>query len=320
MTLLQQSWENRLLGWAEEALNTASLRAELDVDSPLLAAAYVHCEAVTKHHSKTFFIASGLLPEDQRHSTRALYAFCRVTDDIIDRPAENTDRAANLEQWRDMVMSETPPQNDLVALAWADTQQRFSIPRGYSDQLIRGVSRDLGKTRYENFESLAEYSYGVASTVGLMAMHIIGFGGEGALPFAVKLGVALQITNILRDVAEDWRGGRLYLPQDELAAFGLTEEDIARGEVTPRWRNFMRFQIERNRQLYAESMPGIALLNRRGRFSIGAAAELYRAILTDIEHRDYDVFSRRARVPVAGKMARLPGIWWRSRTVTPTRV
>jgi phytoene synthase len=211
-------------------------------------------------------------------------------------------------------MSETPPQDDLVALAWADTQLRFNIPRGYSQQLIRGVSRDLGKTRYGRFDELAEYSYGVASTVGLMAMHIIGFGGEGALPFAVKLGVALQITNILRDVGEDWRAGRLYLPQDELSAFGITEADIERGQVTPEWRAFMRFQIERNRQLYAESIPGIAMLERRGRFSIGAAGELYRAILTDIEQHDYDVFSRRAHVPLAGKVARLPGIWWRSRT------
>jgi phytoene synthase len=314
MTVMRQTWETQLLSWAEEGLNTASLQAVLDVDSTLIDAAYVHCEAVTKHHSKTFFIASGLLPEDQRRGARALYAFCRVTDDIVDRTDATTDRAVKLEAWRKIVMSETPPQDDLVALAWADTQLRFNIPRGYSQQLIRGVSRDLGKNRYERFDELAEYSYGVASTVGLMAMHIIGFGGEGALPYAVKLGVALQITNILRDVGEDWRAGRLYLPQDELETFGITEADIDRGQVTPEWRAFMRFQIERNRQLYAESIPGIAMLERRGRFSIGAAGELYRAILTDIEQHDYDVFSRRAHVPLAGKVARLPGIWWRSRT------
>jgi phytoene synthase len=157
---------------------------------------------------------------------------------------------------------------------------------------------------------LAAYAYGVASTVGLMSMHIIGFAGVEAIPYAVKLGVALQMTNILRDVGEDWRAGRVYLPQEELAAFGLSEADLAAGRVTARWRAMMRYQIERNRQLYAEAWPGIALLDGDGRFAIGAAAGLYRAILDDIITRDYDVFNQRAYVRGPAKLGLLPGLWW----------
>jgi len=202
-----------------------------------------------------------------------------------------------------------------VALAWTHTRIGYGIPLGYAEQLIKGVARDLTTTRYATFDDVTEYCYGVAATVGLMVMYIIGFSGPEAIPYAVKLGVALQLTNILRDVGEDWGVGRLYLPQDELSAFNLTEEDINAGHVDHRWTDFMRFQIERNRRLYSEALPGIALLDPDGRFAISAAAELYRAILEDIEAHDADVFGRRAYVSKWGKLRRLPGIWWRSKNL-----
>ena len=190
---------------------------------------------------------------------------------------------------------------------------RYHIPLRYAEQLIDGVGRDLQQQRYSTFEDVARYAYGVASTVGLMSMHITGFAGEQAIPYAVKLGIALQITNILRDVGEDWRSGRLYLPMDEMTAYGLTEADLDRGQVDDRWRAFLRFQIERNRRLYAQARPGIALLSKDGRFAVAAASELYRGILVDIEAHDYDVFNRRAHVSAWGKLRRLPGICWRNR-------
>jgi phytoene synthase len=201
----------------------------------------------------------------------------------------------------------------MVAVAWNDACARYQIPVAYAQQLIHGVAQDLHQTRYATFSDLADYAYGVASTVGLMSMHIIGFRSQEAVRYAVKLGVALQLTNILRDVAEDWGRGRLYLPQDELAAFGLTEDDIEKGVVTDRWRTFMKFQIDRTRQLYDEAWPGIALLEPEGRFAIAAAADLYRLILEDIEKHDYDVFSRRAYVSQWGKLRRLPALWWQTR-------
>ena len=143
-----------------------------------------------------------------------------------------------------------------------------------------------------------------------MSMHIIGFSGPDAIRYAVKLGVALQLTNILRDVAEDYRLGRVYLPQKELAAYGLSESDLAAGVVDDRWRAFMQFQIRRNRQLYAEAWPGIALLKPDGRLAIAAADRFYGAILDDIERHDYNVFDRRAYVTGWSKAKMLPGIWW----------
>lgn len=309
-----QPWEVRLLVSAQEALETHGTNEHVRADDRVLEAAYRYCEQLTRHHSRTFYVASGLLPVEKRRAARALYAFCRVTDDIVDDARRTTDeRIAAIDRWQHDVMSPDTRQESPVILAWRDTQARFNIPRGYAQQLIEGCRRDIDQTRYQTFDDLAEYSYGVASTVGLMAMHIIGFASDDAIPYAVKLGVALQVTNILRDVGEDWRNGRVYLPQDEMSAFGLSDEDIRRGSVDERWRDFMQFQIERNRTLYAESQPGIGLLKSDGRFAIAAAADLYQAILSDIERHDFDVFNRRAHIGALGKLSRLPGIWLRSR-------
>lgn len=311
------AWEATLLDWAHSALDAhqpSIIVDDTDAD-PVLQAAYATCDMLTADNSRTFFLASGLLPAHKRDATRALYAFCRITDDIIDEPAQDAARAENLAAWRALLQEAHPSADNAVALAWADARHRFNIPAGYAEQLIDGVARDLTQSRYASFDDLATYAYGVASTVGLMAMHIIGYAGDAALPYAVKLGVALQVTNILRDVGEDWRSGRLYLPLDEMAAFGVDENMIADAAFTDlRWQAFMRFQIDRNRRLYHEALPGIALLNAEGRFAIAAAAQLYRAILGDIEAHQYDVFSRRAHIGKVGKAARLPLIWWTSRT------
>jgi phytoene synthase len=304
------SWEHKLLDWAHEGLEIQIPHDLRVADEATLAAAYATCEQVTRQHSRTFSLASGLLPPDKRRAARALYAFCRTSDDLIDKVKDAN--LAKLEAWRCCALS-LPPGDDPIALAWADARLRYRIPVRYAEQLIAGVARDVTVHRYGSFDDLAGYCYGVASTVGLMAMHIIGYAGKDAIPYAVKLGVALQLTNILRDVGEDWRAGRLYLPQDELAAHGLAEDDIASSVVDDRWRAFMRFQIDRTRKLYAEAVPGIVLLDPDGRFAIGAAAGLYRGILDDIEAHNYDVFNRRAHVSTAGKLVKLPGIWWGSR-------
>lgn len=307
---LSQSWEQRLLVWAQQARETTPQLTAHEANNERLSRSYAHCGLLTRHHSRTFSLATSLLPEAKRDASRALYAFCRICDDIVDRP--NGDPANVLEMWRYRV--QTPhPTDDGVLIAWADAREKFHIPAGYIDQLIDGVKRDLTQNRYNTFGELAEYAYGVASTVGLMAMHIIGYTSEEAVPYAVRLGVALQMTNVLRDVGDDWRAGRLYLPQEELTEFGLTEAHIANGIVDDRWRRFMRFQIERNRALYRDSWRGISMLNTDGRFAIAAAGRLYEAILTDIERNDYNVFSRRAFVGTRGKLARLPRIWWSSR-------
>ena len=307
-----QTWERNLLSLAYEAHRSTSAPSIRSIaDTRLLARAYAQCDSIAATYSRSFYLATSLLPADKRRAIRALYAFCRVADNIVDCP--DGDPKRSLAAWRRKALGSEPAGDDLVAIAWGDTRRQYRIPQRYAEQLIEGVARDLNQNRYRTFEDMAAYAYGVASTVGLMSMHIIGFSGAEAIPHAIKLGVALQVTNILRDVAEDWRMGRVYLPSEELAAYGLAENDIAAGRVDERWRAFMRFQIERNRRLYAEAWPGIAMLNQDGRLAVAAAGELYRGILDDIEAHDYDMFRRRAHVSGWGKLSKLPGIWWRNR-------
>jgi phytoene synthase len=248
-----QTWEPKLLSMAYEARpNVRPVQSEPVVDRARLQQAYRSCRDLTARHSRTFYLASSLLPRPKQQAVRALYAVCRVTDDLVDEANGEAEEA--LAAWHHRILA--PPRSEEenpVAIAWADTQQRYGIPRRYIEQLFDGVESDLQPTRYATFADLTIYAYKVASTVGLMSMHIIGFSGQEAIPYAVKLGVALQITNILRDIGEDWRAGRLYLPTTELESFGLAEADLAAGQVDARWRAFMHFQIERNRQLYQEA-------------------------------------------------------------------
>ncbi len=305
------NWENQLIALAGN-LPHPSTRPLFSywAGDAALKKAYRHAEVVTAEHSKSFHFASSLLPEEKRSAVRALYAFCRTVDDIVDESSDD-ERESRLEYWRDMINQGSFLDGDLVAAAWADTLTRYHIPRHYALQLIDGVKRDLTQSRYQTFDELATYCYGVASTVGLMSMYIVGFKTNEAIPYAIKLGVALQMTNILRDVGEDYRNGRLYLPREELAFHGIREQDIAEGRRTDTWRQFMKFQIERTRQLYEDSWAGVKLLEREGQLAIGAASIFYQGILEQIEKNDYDVFSRRTSLSTIDKVSRIPSLWWR---------
>jgi phytoene synthase len=308
----QANWESQLIALAG-AVPHPSTRPFFSywAGDANLAKAYKKAAEITQSHSKSFYAASGLLPEEKRSAARALYAFCRTVDDIVDEVESKKDQDFELDYWRNIVETASPSTDDLVAAAWADTLTRYHIPRHYALQLIDGVARDMYQTRYQTFDDLATYCYGVASTVGLMSMYIVGFKNNDAIPYAIKLGVALQMTNILRDVGEDYRNGRLYLPREELVFHGIQESDIAEGKVTNNWRQFMRFQIDRTRQLYEESWQGVKMLEREGQFAIGAASVFYQGILDDIEKHDYDVFSRRASLSTAGKLSKIPSLWWK---------
>jgi phytoene synthase len=298
---------DELIGSAVAALDQHPDSAGVAVSAEDFSRAAEACRLVTARNSRTFYLASALLPPEKRCAIRCLYAFCRTTDDIVDLP--DHDPRQELRQWEERALKRDPEHTDDVLLAWHVVRSRYGIPDLFARHLIRAVSEDISRSRYGTFDELARYCYGVASTVGLMSMCVIGYAGAQAVPYAVNLGLALQLTNILRDVGEDWRSGRLYLPTEDLERFGVTEEQIAQGVVDGRWRDLMRFEIARNRALYAEAWPGIAQLHPDGRFAIAAAARLYGAILEDIERRDYQVFTRRAHVSSAAKLARLPGIW-----------
>lgn len=306
---VQANWENQLLALAGNIPHPQKRPFfSYWAGDASLRMAYRQAEKITADHSKSFHFASGLLPEEKRAAVRALYAFCRIVDDIVDESADS-ERESQLDYWRGMIEHGSFSNDDLVAVAWADTLTRYHIPRHYALQLIDGVNRDLTQSRYQTFEELATYCYGVASTVGLMSMYIVGFKSSDAVPYAIKLGVALQMTNILRDIGEDYQNGRLYLPREELAFYGIREQDIAEGRITNQWRQFMKFQIERTRHLYEDSWAGVKLLEREGQLAIGAASVFYQGILDDIEKHDYNVFTRRSNLSAVGKLSRIPALW-----------
>lgn len=312
---VQANWETQLLSLAGQ-IPHPSTRPFFSywAGDVALRKAYKQAEKMTAAHSKSFYFASALLPEEKRSAVRALYAFCRTVDDIVDE-SPNPDYDPRLDYWRSMVETASFADDDLVAAAWADTLARYHIPRHYALQLIDGVARDLIQNRYQTFNDLATYCYAVASTVGLMSMHIVGFRTNEAVPYAIKLGVALQMTNILRDVGEDYQNGRLYLPREELAFYGIRESDIAEGRITDNWRQFMKFQIDRTRQLYDESWTGVKMLEREGQLAIGAASVFYQGILDEIEKSDYNVFDRRASLSTLAKASRVPALWLKVRSL-----
>jgi phytoene synthase len=177
------------------------------------------------------------------------------------------------------------------------------------DELLAGVAMDLTINRYETFADLWLYCYRVASVVGLLVMGITGYT-PGAEPYAIKLGVALQLTNILRDVGEDARRGRVYLPEEDLEHFGLKADDILAGVYDERFQAMMRFQVARAHQLYDESWPGIGLLPPESRFAVAAAGKVYRGILDSLAANEYDAYTRRAYLKLRQKLVQLPMLWW----------
>lgn len=275
-----------------------------------LTDAYIYCEEITGHHSKSFYFASSFLPEEKRQAIRALYAFCRYSDDIVDEPER--DLGYSFEKWA-TIAHDNRSVNHPVLIAWSDTYQRYELPTQIVDDLLAGLRMDLSISRYATFDELWLYCYRVASTVGLLSMHIIGYE-PGADEYAIKLGVALQLTNILRDVGEDARRGRIYLPLDELADFGLSEQDILHGRLDEQYQAFIQYQINRAERFYQEAQPGIAMLHRTGRLAVAAAAEIYRGILPVIQANNYDNHNQRAFVPNWKKILMLPRIWLKVRS------
>jgi len=269
----------------------------------------VETEKVIRQHSKTFFFATSLLPGQSRHAIRALYAFCRTTDDLVDRQGACL---ADLEAWRACVNLPFEDQENPALKAWAAARQQYGVNRRYEQELINGVGMDLQRHTYRTWAELENYCYHVASTVGLLSIPIVGLAPgatfEQTVPYATQLGIALQLTNILRDVGEDLQHERIYLPVEDLQRFSLTIEDIRRRVMDARFTSLMRFEIQRARQLYQQSLPGIALLHATVRPAVGAAALLYQAILDEIEEMDYQVFERRAHTSGWKKLSMLPGI------------
>lgn len=246
----------------------------------------------TARGSKSFYFATRFFPREVAEAAYAVYWFCRTTDDMVDE----SDAPPDLDAWRRRLEAALQGgAGDEVLDTFAAAVHRFSIPSRYAFDLIDGVEMDLARAEYKDFEQLRLYCYRVASTVGLMMMHVIGFSGAPHAE-AIHMGIAMQLTNILRDVGEDLRRGRVYLPQDELERFGVSRADLATGRRTESFRRLMEFQIARARRFYGLGRAGLPFLHPRGRFAVDLASRIYARILNRIEASGYDVFARRAVV------------------------
>jgi phytoene synthase len=262
------------------------------------------CGEISRSHGRTFFIASHCLPPERRKAVHAVYAWCRIADDIADHAPDPALAAAELDAWEREIDAPTHP----VAIAFAVARARYGIPVQPARDLIAGIRTDLATVRFAAWDDLSLYCYRVAGTVGLMVAPILGCTDEDALPHAVDLGRAMQLTNILRDVAEDGRNGRLYLPIEDLAAFGCDPEATIAGIPTGRFPDLIAYEINRARALYRSAEEGYAALSPSGRLTAMAGANLYGAILTRIEEMNCDVFAGRARVSGRRKLRAVPGI------------
>ncbi len=274
-----------------------------------LGAAYAACREITRTASKTFYLASLFLAAEKRRAVWAVYAFCRTADDVVDTNAPAGERLARLDELeRKLIAATRGLATEPFFIAYADAAANYGIPLEPALALLRGARTDITIRRYGTYDELCEYCYLVASTVGLLVSPILGYGSDDALPFGITLGRAMQLTNILRDVGEDARMGRVYLPTEDLERFGYAESEIFDGVLDERFIALMKFQIARVRDLYTEAEPGIAMLSTESRYTVRLALSLYRRILRAIELNGYDVFGRRAYVPLQTKIVTALGV------------
>jgi phytoene synthase len=290
---------------------------------PQVDSAYEYCREVSWKHAKTFYFATHFLPAPKRRAVHAVYALCRYVDDIVDHCEDKLSRKSLtkdkiillINKWRTDIESCYAGAliDHPIMIAWHDTLKKYHIPKNLPLELIDGVCMDLKQNRYETFDDLYTYCYKVASVVGLMTSEIFGYTSEESLKHAVELGIAMQLTNILRDVGEDAQKGRIYLPLEDLKKFNLTEADVLNCVISENFINLMKFEIERARHYYNESEKGIAMLTQDSRLAVKVSHDNYSRILQRIEEINYDVFKQRAFVSNTKKIALLPYMWLKVR-------
>jgi len=287
-------------GEADDATDDAAETAAGEALTPVtttLADSYAYCERLARREAGNFYHAFRLLPRPQRRAMCALYAFMRVADDLSDGPEPVPAKRALLDDWRRQLdLALTGTCSHRLHPAFSHTVTTYGIPRQYLVDVLDGVCMDLEPVRYDTFADLYSYCYRVASAVGLACIHIWGFERPEAKAHAEAAGIAFQLTNILRDLAEDAGRGRVYLPREDLQRFGYTEERLCRGERDECFRRLMRFEVERARSYYEAARPLTGLLRPAGRAVFLVMARTYRGLLEAIEKRDYDVFSGRVRL------------------------
>jgi phytoene synthase len=273
---------------------------------PTLRAGYRKCARLTWRHGTTYFWGALLLRRERRRHVYAVYALCRLADDLVDLPdgalrqVQGTDAGVRLQAFADRFRADLAAggSDDPVLAAVVHTARKCRIDPECFDRFFGAMAMDLTTSSYETWQDLCGYMEGSAAVIGEMMLPVLEPTDPAAREPARSLGLAFQLTNFLRDIDEDLDRGRVYVPQEDLRRFGV---DITERRVTPEWKAFLAYEIDRNRALYEFADTGIALLPPRSARCVGAARVLYAQILDRIERADYDVFTRRARVPTARK-------------------
>ena len=294
---------------------------ELDaagIRDPYLRESYERCRQLNAAHGKTYYLATLLLPLEKRPFVHALYGFARYADEIVDdlsSTLSEEEKAQWLRSWGDAFLADAERgwSDDPVSMAVVDTVRRWGIPLDHFRAFLHSMAMDLTVTEYRTYDDLYEYVYGSAAVIGLQMVPILEPTSPEAYDRAVELGVAFQLANFIRDVGEDLQRGRVYLPLDELALFGVSRADLEQRILTPSIKKALAFQIERVRDLEERSRPGVDLLAPTSRDCIEAARVLYCGIVDEVERNDYDVFTKRATVPVTRRIAVAGPAWWRAR-------
>ena len=275
-----------------------------------LELAYEACRTITRREAKNFYYAFLTLPAAKRRAIYAAYAFCRHCDDSVDEETSaDAKMTALAELHANLDDTYWGIPSSPVFLALADVAKQYDIPRDYFREVILGVESDLVKDRFQNFEELREYCYRVASVVGLICLQIFGYKNEAAKEYAVDLGLAMQLTNIIRDVREDLAMGRVYLPQDEMARFGYSEEDLSNGVRNQAFRDLMKFQSQRARDYFDRGFKLLPYLSRRSRACPAVLGALYSKVLDRIEASDYDILDSRVSLSKAEKIRITAKTW-----------
>ncbi len=280
--------------------------------SDLLQQSYDECKRLNALHGKTYYLATLLLPAAKRPPVHALYGFARYADEIVDDLASTLtpeEKAVALRTWGDSVLEDlrAGSSNDLIGRALVDTVKKYSIPHEYFDAFMVSMEMDLTVTRYKSYDDLMTYVYGSAVVIGLEMLPILGYSDPRAVEAATALGAAFQLANFIRDIGEDIDRGRIYMPLDDLARFGVSEEMLLKRQLTPEIVEAIKYQIARVRELQEKAEAGIQYLDPISRPCIRAASELYCGIVDEIEANGYDIFNKRATTST-WRRARVAGI------------
>ncbi len=271
---------------------------------------YQEGRAITVREAKNFYYAMLTLPSERRHAVYVAYAFCRHCDDTVDAVASTEEKLAGLDYLRTRLDGAYAGQaHEPLFIALADVAEKYDIPGEYFHELLGGMERDLVQHRYSDFEDLQGYCYQVASVVGLICLQIFGYKDPVARNHAIDLGLAMQLTNITRDVGEDFEMGRIYLPQDEMARFGYSEDDLSRGVINDAFVNLMQFQADRARTYFKSGFKLPPYLSRRSRACPAILGQVYSKLLERIEASGFDVLRQRIALSKAVKLRITAQTW-----------